>query len=260
MHVILQAALQNRHSNATSNVKQSLKKAGFKKELIVHNVVNLRRLIKKLQLKQSRSTWSNYINEHSYSNRDIEDKKSFVRNITSSNKYDIVWDLGCNTGTFSKLAAENTEYVIAIDYDPLTINHLYLSLKNTSSTNILPLVGNLADPSPNIGWRNLERKPLQKRGKPDLIMALALIHHLVIGANIPLDEAIHWFAELGGDLLIEYIDKNDLMTQKLLANKDDHYSDYTQTNLERLLAQHFNRIDKKPLESGTRILYFAQHT
>jgi len=259
MHVALQAKLQDRYNNSENDIKHTLKKAGFKKELIIHNVNNLRRLIHKLQWKQSRSTWSNYVNENNYSSKDMEDKKSFVRKITSSNKYNTVWDLGCNTGTFSHIAAENAEQVVAIDYDPLTIDHLYLTLKNTGNTKILPLIGNLADPSPGIGWRNMERKPLLKRGKPDLILGLALIHHLVIGANIPLDDAIQWFAGIGGDLLIEYVDRMDSMTQRLLINKEDNYSDYTQENFEKLLSTHFASVDKQALESGTRTLYLARN-
>lgn len=90
-------------------------------------------------------------------------------------------------------------------------------------------------------------------------MGLALIHHLVIGANIPLDEAIQWLAELGGDLLIEYVDKTDPMAQKLLLNKEDNYSDYTLDNFESLLAMHFNSIDRTTFDSGTRILYLAHN-
>jgi len=260
MHVVLQAKLQDRYNKSVNNAQDTLRNAGFNKELIIHNVVNLKRIINMLQWKQSRSTWSNYVNEHNYSSKDMEEKKTFVRKIISLNKYKTVWDLGCNTGTFSQIAAKNAEYVVAIDYDPLTIDHLYRSFKDTNNTKILPLVGNLTDPSPGIGWRNMERKPLLERGKPDLIMGLSLIHHLVIGANVPLDEVIQWFAEAGSDLLIEYVDRKDLMTQKLLLNKEDHYSDYTQDNFEQLLAKHFINVEKKPLESGTRTLYFARHS
>lgn len=258
MHVKLQAKLQDKYNNSDDNVRQTMKKAGFKKELICHNVTGLKYLIKKLQWKQSTSTWSNYVNEHNYSDNDMEEKKSFVHKITSSNKYNMVWDLGCNTGTFSRIAAESAEHVIAIDYDPLAIDHLYRSLKNEGNTKILPLVGNLADPSPGIGWRNIERKTLQERSKPDLVMGLALIHHLVIGANIPLDEVIQWLAELGCDLLIEYVDRSDSMTQKLLLNKEDNYSDYTQENFEQLLEKYFSSTHKKHLGSGNRTLYFAR--
>jgi len=260
MHVSLQAKLQSRYNNLETNVQKTMKKAGFKKELISHNVTGLKRLISKLQWKQSTSTWSNYVNEHNYSDKDMDEKKSFVQKITSSNKYNMVWDLGCNTGTFSRIAAENADHVIAIDYDPLTIDQLYRSLKHTGDKKILPLIGNLADPSPGIGWRNTERKLLQERGSPDLVMGLALIHHLVIGSNIPLNEAIHWFAELGGDLLIEYVSKNDSMTQRLLLNKDDNYSDYTQENFEQQLAKYFNNIETKHLDSGNRVLYFARNS
>ena len=257
MHVVLQAKLQKSYNDSFNDAQKTLKKAGFNKDLIIHNVTNLKRILHKLQWKTSKSTWSNYVNEHNYSDNDLEEKKSFVRNITSSGKYKIIWDLGCNTGTFSRIAAANSEYVVAIDNDPLTIDHLYRSLKDHGDTNVLPLVGNIADPSPGIGWNNLERKPLTDRGKPDLIMGLALIHHLVIGANVPLDEVISWFARIGGDLLVEYVDRADSMTQKLLINKDDHYSDYTQENFEHLLSRHFSSIDKKPLQSANRTLYLA---
>lgn len=260
MHVILQAKLQDRFNSSKKDMQRSMKQAGFKKELISHNLSGLKRLIKKLQWKQSKSTWSNYINEHNYSDEDMEEKKTFVRKVTSSDRYDTVWDLGCNTGTFSRIAAENTNQVIAIDYDPLTIDHLYQSLKEEGNTRILPLVGNLSDPSPAIGWRNKERKTLSERGRPDLIMGLALIHHLVIGANIPLEEAICWFSEIGGDLLIEYVGKSDSMTQKLLLHKEDHYADYTQDNFENLLSKYFSSVETKALRSGNRILYLARQS
>src|SRR5690606_15260398 len=105
----------------------------------------------------------------------------------------------------------------------------------TAYRNILPLVMNLSQPSPGLGWLGKERKPLQERGKPDLILFLALIHHMVISANVPLQEVIAWLASLQGELIIEFVDKNDPMVKKLLNNKVDQYEEYELSNFERIL-------------------------
>lgn len=260
MHVVAQAALQNRYDDSNNNIQSTMKQAGFKKELISHNISGLKNIINKLQWKQSKSTWSNYTCEHNYTDEDMNGKTEFVRSVTETRKYKLIYDLGCNTGVFSRIAAEGSDYVVAVDFDALAIDHLYQSLKLESNTKIQPLIGNIADPSPGLGWRNQERKSLTQRSKPDLVMALALIHHLVIGSNIPLDEAIQWFWDLGGDLLIEFVDKQDSMTKKLLLNKEDNYSDYTKDNFEALLKKHYSSIEIKSLSSGNRTLYLARRS
>ncbi|MEF9427413.1 MAG: methyltransferase, partial [Candidatus Mariimomonas ferrooxydans] len=108
----------------------------------------------------------------------------------------------------------------------LAIEYLYQELKKEGNSKILPLVYNVADPSPNLGWRGLEGKSLPKRGKPDLTLCLALIHHIVITANIPLKEFIDWLSSLGTSLVIEFVTKEDPMVKKLLLNKEDNYTDY----------------------------------
>src|SRR2546428_10285476 len=107
-----------------------------------------------------------------------------------SRPWHLVWDLGCNTGAFSRIAAENARYVVAMDTDQLVIERLYQTLKSEGNTTILPLVHNVVDSSPNLGWRGMERKALAARGIPNLVLCLALIHHVVIGANVPLREFI----------------------------------------------------------------------
>jgi hypothetical protein len=122
----------------------------------------------------------------------------------------------------------------------------------------LPLIGNIADPSPNMGWRGLERKTLQERGKPDLTLCLALIHHIVITANIPLKEFIDWLASLGTSLVIEFVTKEDPMVKKLLKNKEDNYTDYEVGYFENCLAESFHLLKTERMKSGNRILYFAE--
>jgi len=119
-------------------------------------------------------------------------------------------------------------------------------------------VMDLADSSPNLGWRGLERKSLPERGKPDLTLCLALIHHIVISANIPLHEFIDWLASLGGDLIIEFVTKQDPMAKVLLRNKEDQYHDYELTNFEKILASKFTLVEQSALSSGTRHLFFAE--
>jgi hypothetical protein len=145
-----------------------------------------------------------------------------------------------------------------MDTDHLAIERFYLELKAEGNTSILPLIGNVANPSPNLGWKGLERKSLPERGKPDLMLCLALIHHLVISANIPLKEVINWFASIGTSLVIEFVTKEDPMVKTLLRNKEDNYTDYELEYFERCLFEAFDVTKRKILKSGTRILYFAQ--
>jgi hypothetical protein len=126
--------------------------------------------------------------------------------------------------------------------------------------NILPLVQNVVDPSPDWGWRNSERSDLEKRAKPGLILCLALIHHVVITANVPLDEFIDWLAGLSDQLVIEYVSRSDDKVKTLLRNKQDKYHDYSRENLEAALAKRFSIRRQLPLESGNRFLYWCSRT
>jgi SAM-dependent methyltransferase len=258
-HVYLHAKAQMKYANSQKDIKKLLFDNGLNMEMIRNNVKSLRKLILNLKWKQSRSQWSHYVKEHSYTDSDHEMKKSFVRDIVTSRKWNLVWDVGCNTGTFSRIAGENAQYVVAMDSDHLAIEYLYLELKREGNFNVLPLVCNIADPSPNLGWGGLERKSLPERGKPDLTLCLALIHHLVIGANIPVKEFIDWLVSLGTSVIIEFITKEDPMVKRLLCNKQDNYTDYDIGYFENYLSNNFDVDRRKVLSSGTRILYFAQN-
>ena len=129
----------------------------------------------------------------------------------------LVWDLGCNAGAFSGIAAQNADYVVAMDGDWMAVEQLYQDQQARADRHkILPLVVNLADPSPNQGWQGLERKSLPDRGRPELTLCLALIHHIVIGANIPMRDFLGWLASLGTALVIEFVGRDDAMVETLL--------------------------------------------
>jgi SAM-dependent methyltransferase len=257
-HVFMQARLQSRFGNSQRDVKTDLRKAGFSKQLIVSNLKRIKKLIQGLKWEPEKSVWADYAITNSYSEEESERKAAFVREVVHSRFWELTWDLGCNTGVFSRIAAENARYVVALDADQLAVERLFRELKAEGIKTILPLLNNLADPSPNLGWRGLERKSLANRGKPELVLCLALIHHLVISANIPLGEFVEWLAGLGGDLVIEFITKEDAMVQTLLRNKEDNYSDYNKEFFEECLSKAFDLVRHERLDSGRRFLYYAK--
>jgi len=257
-HVYLQTKMQTKYAKTQRDIKGDLRAAGFNKGLIKANVSRLGKIIRGLTWKRTKSQWLDYTSNNNYTETDREVKVAFVHNVVMSRPWHLVWDLGCNIGTFSRIAAENARYVVAIDADQLAIERLYQAFKAEGNTSILPLIINLADASPNLGWRGLERKALTERGKPDLTLCLALIHHIVISANIPLNEFVDWLASLGTSLVIEFVTKEDPMVKTLLRNKEDNYADYEIKYFERCLSKSFDVNRQVVLPSGTRILYYAK--
>ena len=258
MHTYLQAKLQEKYGSTQQNIKERIRTAGFNKELIKSNVKRLDKTVRGLTWVPAKSEWADYATNNSYIDIDRDMKAAFVRDVVASRPWNLVWDLGCNTGTFSRIAAENANYVVAMDNDHLAIERLYLELKAEGNNSILPLIINLADPSPSLGWRGSERKSLPERGQPNLTLCLALIHHTVISANIPLKEFVDWLASLGTSLVMEFITKQDPMVRTLLRNKKDNYTDYELEYFEQCLSEAFDVKKRKMLKSSTRILYFAQ--
>jgi hypothetical protein len=256
-HVYLQAKFQRTYSKTQRKVKNDLMEAGFTKNLIQANITRLKKLINTLTWTRTKSQWSDYAGEHRYSKGDHEMKQTFVREVAALRRWGLVWDLGCNTGTFSRIMAEHARYVVAMDADHLAIERFYQSLKGDGSRSILPLISNIADASPNLGWRGKERKALTDRGNPELTLCLALIHHVVISANIPLKEFVDWLASLGTDIVIEFVTKDDPMVKTLLCNKADQYTDYEIGYFEECLGDSFNVRRRQPLHSGTRTLYYG---
>jgi len=257
-HVYLQAKAQAAYSSTTRNVKADLSAAGFDARIIKANVQRLRSLVAGLRWQPHESTWSEYLKCGHYEAADAAQKREFVREAAESRRWNLAWDIGCNVGVFSRILAEHANYVVAMDADVVAIDKLYRALKTEPVGNILPLIVNVTDPSPALGWRNLERKRVDERGRPDLVLALALIHHVVIGGNIPMSEFVQWLHDLGGDLVIEFVTRQDPMVVTLLRNKDDQYADYDEQVFERELTARFAIAKRQALGSGTRIMYYAR--
>lgn len=256
-HVWLQAKLDRRFGATSQDVKSELKSAGFGKELILANVRKTRKLVQKLSWGGEGSEWGAYEEFHNYSESDHALKERFIDECVRDSGAAIVWDIGANTGQFSRIAAKNAQQVLAMDIDHFAVERMYRRHKEEGVENILPLVQNVCDPSPSWGWRGRERGELVDRAKPDLVLCLALIHHVVITANVPLDEFIEWLASLTDQLVIEYVSRSDDKVETLLRNKEDKYHDYSRENLESALARHYAIRKTLPLESGNRFLYWC---
>lgn len=255
--VIAQAALAGMAKTQTESTLGELKKTGFPVELIHKNITRLVALLHKLKWRPRRSMWSNYDTTSPMVARDSDEKASFVKETAQSRRWELVWDLGCNRGRYSLIAAESAKYVLAMDFDHQCVEWVYQQLKEHGPHNVLPLRINLANSSPAIGWRGRERLRLEDRGRPDLVLCLGLIHHLVIAANIPLAEVIDWLAGLHATLVIEFPTKLDPMVRALLRNKRDQYAEYEQANFERLLSERFSIASRQQLPSGERWIYRA---
>jgi ribosomal protein L11 methylase PrmA len=139
------------------------------------------------------------------------------------------------------------------------VDLLYRRLRAAGNEKVLPLVMNLVDPSGGLGWRNRERAPFVERVRPDATLALALVHHLTIAANVPLPEVVAWLADFGGRQVVEFPHHDDVQVKRLLANKPAGlFDDYRRETFERLLAERFRVLRQETLPGGTRTLYLVE--
>jgi hypothetical protein len=258
-HVVLHTRLERRHAERPAGVRAELREAGFKRELVAANVRRLEKLVRRLDWNPRASGWAAYAATTSYAHEDAARKEAFVREALVDRDPGLVWDLGSNDGRFARLAAEHGAYALALDGDAVVLDRLYRELSNNGGTRVQPLVVDLADPSPARGWRGVERTRLEERGRPNLVLCLALLHHLAIARNVPLDELLAWLRDLGATLVVEFVDPADPQAQRLLAAKrPGTHGDYTREVFERLLRDAFEVERSETLASGTRTIYLAR--
>ena len=215
---------------------------------------SLRRLIAGLSYRCAPSEWTRYADSHSYGT-DERRKKRFVAEHTAAERPALVWDLGANTGAMSRIAAQSAGSVVAVDSHHDTVELFYRELLGGGEPrNILPLVMDIANPSPGQGWAGRERTAFVGRRAPDLVLCLALIHHLRVTANIPVALLLDWLHNLGAVVLIEFVDRADELFKRLVSNKDEAYPDYAAENFIREAAKRFHVRERLRLKNGLREL------
>lgn len=257
-HIHLHAASQRRF--AGSEVKLSASRGSVSLNAMRGLVDGLRRAVEKLEWKPTGTEWADYYNvSHNYEDESMSHKMQIVASILDDLQPTEVWDLGANTGAFTQLATEREVPTISFDIDPGAVEINYLQGKEAGDVWRLPLLLDLVNPSPAIGWNNKERESLIERGPTDFVLALALIHHLAISNNVPIDALASFFQGLGRYLLIEFVPKSDPQVQRLLAFREDIFDDYDQDTFESKFGTYFRFIRKDPIKGSERTLYLFEN-
>ncbi|MGB2768633.1 MAG: SAM-dependent methyltransferase [Candidatus Zixiibacteriota bacterium] len=219
---------------------------------------SLQSAVERLKWRPQGTEWADYYEKVGYSQEALEHKRELVRGFLESMNPSMVWDLGANTGLFSRIAGERGITTISFDVDPAAVEKNYLECREQGQCNILPLVLDLTNPSPSIGWRNRERDSFVERGPADTVLALALIHHLAISNNLPVKEIADFFGKICDRLIIEFVPKSDSQVQRLLSTREDIFADYTQQAFERSFREHFRIQSCANIRDTKRTLYLME--
>ena len=249
------------HSKVTkqSEEKKIEKKSKkFSLKSVTQLTEHLRSTTKNLEWKPKGTEWDEYYTK-SVGKDYFDEKIKIVNSYLEEIKPVKVMDLGANNGTFSKEAAKYAKSVLSFDIDTACVEQNYLALKKEKNTSITPLIVDLTNPEPAIGWNNKERENLFERVEVDTIMALALIHHLCISNNIPLAYLATFLADNCQNLIIEYVPKTDEKVQRLLQNRVDIFDNYTEKDFVYEFSRHFNVKKSNALEDGRILFLMTKH-
>lgn len=256
-HIHLHASSQARHADVAAHGTGS--RAAHVSRMGLRGLIDsLRSSVRKLSWKAGGTEWGNYYDDTNYSSPSAEHKAELVRKLVRSVTPETVWDVGGNTGLFSRLAVEVGSHVVSWDVDPAAVEKNYRHLREEGPRPLLPLLLDLTNPSGGLGWANEERLSLRERGPVDLVMALALVHHLAISNNVPLPRVADFFASLSPHLLIEFVPKQDSQVQRLLATREDIFDDYTQAGFEAAFGQRYETVEVHPIRESVRTLYLLR--
>jgi len=251
-HIHLHASAEKRFAG------ESVGQAKMSRNALIGLVESLEATVRKLSWKPTGTRWSNYYDITNYSDLAFEHKTQVVGEWVARVKPNLVWDLGANTGMFSRLACSAGVFTVAFDIDPAAVEQNYLQAKNDKEKNLLPLQLDLTNPSPALGWANRERESFRERGPADMVLALAVIHHLAITNNVPLPQLADFLAEMGKWQVIEFVPKSDSQVQKMMAAREDIFPNYTQEGFEAAFSEQFTIHESVAVRESQRQLYLME--
>jgi ribosomal protein L11 methylase PrmA len=214
--------------------------------------------VRKLDWNPGGTEWGNYYDITNYSDAAFEHKKQLVGEWAARLKPVLVWDLGANNGVFSRVAGQSGAFVVSSDVDPTAVEQNYRISREAKEQNLLPVLLDLTNPSPSIGWSNQERDSFHGRGPADMILALAIVHHLAISNNVPLPQLADFLAKWGKWLVIEFVPKSDSQVQKLLLSREDIFPTYTREGFEAAFRERFKVVEAVNVRESERVLYLMQ--
>jgi ribosomal protein L11 methylase PrmA len=254
LHIHAHAKSQKRY--ATSSVKTDSQ--AFNRDAMLGLIENLESGIKGLKWSPGGTEWADYYDQTNYSQSSLEHKETLVRDFMDQIHPHSLWDLGANTGHFSRLASKQGIPTIAFDIDPAAVEKNYKDTRSNKDSNLLPLLLDLTNPSPAMGWHHRERMSLLERAPADAVMALALIHHLAISNNVPLERIAQFFHDMGQWLIVEFVPKNDSQVQRLLATRQDIFPNYNVEGFEAAFEPLFKIHRIEPIRESERRLYLME--
>jgi hypothetical protein len=265
-HIHLHAASLRRHQETSPDagtVPQKEIRGGVSGSAMLGLVDNLQSAVRGLEWKPKGTEWGDYYDATNYSDAAQSHKRELIESLVVRAKPAMVWDLGANTGLFSRLAAAQGIDTVAFDVDPAAVEKSYRQVRSglvdssevVTEQHMLPLLMDLTNPSSDLGWAGEERMSLASRGPADLVLALALVHHLAIGNNVPLPMVAAYLRRLGRTLAIEFVPKSDSQVKRLLASREDIFPDYTQDGFEAAFGEHFELVERVAVRDSERVLY-----
>ncbi len=224
-------------------------------------ISSLQSAIRNTNWKHADTEWGDYYEDTNYVDQSMQAKERLVTealNYCASDEFQIAADFGANTGKFSRLAASAGYYVLSHDIDEVAVDKNYRALTGNDERSMLPLMLDLTNPSPGLGWAGIERSSFMEREKVKVGMALALIHHIAISNNVPMDAIARFFGAMCEFLIIEFVPKSDSQVARLLATREDIFPDYTLDGFEKAFAVAFEIIRKDTIENSERTLYLLR--
>jgi hypothetical protein len=257
IHIHLHAKSQDRYSD--KEIDPGKNRGQINKQQLLGLVESLESGVRKLSWKASQTDWAEYEKFHNYTQAALRHKTDLVTEYLTRTEPSLVWDLGANVGTFSRLASRQDIFTVAFDIDPGAVEVNYLRVVEEGDPNLLPLIADLTNPSPGLGWALEERQSLLDRGPIDTVMALALIHHLVIGNNVPFRHLANFFSRICHWLIIEFVPKDDPQVERLLVVRKDIFSDYNQDQFTREFSRFFEVIAHQQIEDTDRVLFLMKN-
>lgn len=256
MHLHLHARMQGAYSSTES--PKPKRAMTVSRNGLIGIVQGLRGIVSKLHWNASGTEWAQYYRSTNYSDASFDHKKQLVGEYLSQAKPRGVWDLGANTGVFSRLAADAGTPTIAFDIDPAAVEINYREMKRKQEICLLPLLLDLTNPTPGLGWGGEERDSLLMRAPVDCAMALALIHHIAISNNVPMHKIAALLSRLCRTLIIEFVPKADSQVKRLLASRVDIFDDYHEAGFEAAFAESFEILRQEAVKGTERTLYLMR--
>jgi len=250
MHLFLHARAQSAKAGDHKTQQAVLRQAQLEAVL-----ANLKNTVAHLRPLHATTEWGDYYRNTNYTATAADNKAKLIRTFVKPLKFKTALDLGGNNGHYARVLNEFGVSAICSDIDPNAVEANYQIAKKNGSKNMLPLVIDLKNPGGAIGWANRERAPIHERLQVDLVMALALVHHLAISNNVPFEKLAEYFSSFGPYLIIEFIPKADSQVKKLLSTREDVFAEYDQEHFVAAFLEHYTLEQEAPIDGTLRTLY-----